>query len=713
MSPTHAETIDTAINRQQASKFVAELIVSRRHIQSYPQDHPAVSVALHKTIASLSTLVARGGILNLGVSRQGLLLQHETLSPEFSKFREFADVLSSFGIISISFSDGLIPEEIISFCTIINRPRSEVWEEGGIKHALMNAGIIGIRIQVIDPSVFNLTDDLDTGYQSDPWEIFVRKLLDGYFSVPAEKILQLLIAPPEELAREFGDIVNDITDEAKGQLINSMAGFFLAMAEQQKVSDLREELFDKIAAFIAGMPPKLRGNFIQNICKASESMTGFSEELLTRIPGDAFLEAMQYVATHDGNLPEMLVKLMQRLSSHSDSAPDLDAAINAPGGAEKVRVLLKESTFEEFVPPAYQKALMSILATDTLPVKSMEALEDLQKTLDYDHLEGKIGDIIFEIIKGIPSGERGDGIRNNLMGLASHHLMNGDFHSLDKTCRIIIDEGNELASAALFDPGFIQEVLDAASMLGRDRFQDIRSIICTVGQPFVEPLMERLFSEENRSMRRFWFDCLGDLGETVRTAAMERLNDDRWFVVRNLIIMLRAFSDPEVQRQIKRLVNHPNSKVSKEAIKSLLSYGDPAADRILLQDLESSDPERKLVAVQIAEMSSDPKVVDRLLVIIESSGIRDYGLELKKAAVQTLAQIGDPRVLPKLKEILFTARLLHPGKHAQLKISIIRALPKFPALLSGPLLEEIAANGGKSLASEALEALKALQGYAP
>jgi len=199
----------------------------------------------------------------------------------------------------------------------------------------------------------------------------------------------------------------------------------------------------------------------------------------------------------------------------------------------------------------------------------------------------------------------------------------------------------------------------------------------------------------------------------TRNAALERLDDERWFVVRNLIIMLRAFNDQEVQRQMRRLVNHPNSKVCKEAMKNLLSYGDPAADKLLLQDMEGSDTERKLVAVQVAEMSSNPKVVDNLLAIIESGGIREYGLELKISAVQALAGIGSPQALPKLKEILSTGRWLHSGKHVQLKIAIIRALPRFPAPLSRPLLEEIAATGGKPLASVAIEALKGLQGVAP
>jgi HEAT repeat protein len=713
MTQTPAASTESASKRRQGATFVAELIIFRRHLQHYPANHPSVTTALNKTLASFTLLIADGRGFTLGVGRQGLLLQNEPLGADISKFREFAGTLSSFGVITITFGAGLQPEELHAFNSIINLPRNEVWESGGIRRVFENSGIHSIKIQVIDPSVFTLTDEIGAAYTVDPWEIFVRKLLDGYFSVSQERLLQLFSAPPAELAGEFGAIIAGIPEEVHQQSIRNLADFFVSLAERQGIVGLQDDLLDKIASFIAGIPANLRYDFILNICKSSETATGFSEELLQRIPGDAFMEAMNSVATHGGNIPEMLLKLMQRLSLQTGSTPDLDAAIAAPGTAEKVRVLFRESAVEEFVPPAYQKALMEILATDTLPAESMHALDELNKTLEYDHLEYKIGDIISEIIREIPAGERGDGIRSNLMGLASHYLMKGDFNSLERTCRIILEEMDEMQSAALFDPGFIQEILDAASVLGRDKFQDIRSIICTVGHPFVIPLMERLFAEENRSLRRLWFDCLSDLGEMVRSAALERLNDERWFVVRNLIIMLRAFNDQEVQRQVRRLVNHPNPRVCKEAMKSLLSYGDPMVDKLLLKDLEGDELGRKLVAVQVAEMSNNPKVVDNLLAIIESGSIREYGLELKISAVQALAAIGNPQALPKLKEILSTVRLLHPGKHAQLKTAIIRALPRFPSDLSRPLLEEIAATGGKTLGPIAYEALKGLHGDAP
>ncbi|HTP65739.1 MAG TPA: HEAT repeat domain-containing protein [Geobacteraceae bacterium] len=712
MSSTTATMTDPAIERQQATAFVTDLIVCRQHIQSYPEAHPVTTAALRKTMDSLAPLIAKGEPLTLGISRLGILLKGETLAPEMAKFRDFAAHLASFGIITVTFSADPSPEDIKLINGIISRPRKDIWESGGIKHAISSAGIGSIKVEAIDPSVFTLTDELRpglSGESADPWEIFVRKLLDGYFSVSREKMEQLIVQTPGELGRNFTAILANMPEEAHYHTMFAMSEFFIAMANRQGGSGIDEEALTKIASFITEISPQLRRAFILNICNSSRSTSGFSERLLQRLPGDALLEAMHSVATYGDKIPELVLQIMQRLSASAELTQALDAAITGPDSTERVRGLLRESGFEQFIPPAYQNALKTILATDSLPVSDKLRLDDLRKTLESESLETKINDIILEIIRVIPPAERGDGIRRNLSGLITSYLSARDFRSLEKSCRIINDEVPKGGSDAFFDPLFVNEVLDSVSSLGRENYQEIHSVIKAVGNPFVVPLLERLFAEANRLTRRFWFDCLNDLGEMVRKPALERLNDDRWFVVRNLVILLRNFNDQEVQRQIRRLVNNPHPRVRLEVLKNLYCYRDPMADSILSQDLESQDPARKLVAIQVAEMSNSPEIIRKLLAILDSGGIRDYGLENKSAVVQTLAGIGDAQILPKLKELLFSISLLHPGKHARLKAAIIRALPRFPASQARPLLEEIIASGGKTLAPLAADMLKGLR----
>jgi len=288
MSSTTAAILDPAFKRQQAITFVTDLIISRHHIQSYPESHPIVAAALQKTIASLAPLISDGKLFTLGITRRGVLYKSEVLGPEIVKFKDFAILLASFGIITITFTGDLLAKDIHLLNSIISRPRMEIWETGGIIHAFASAGIQAISVQAIDPSVFNLTEGHTPKPGSepgDPWDIFVRKLLDGYFSVSHERMLQLLLAPPDELAKEFDAILTTIPEEAQYLTIKYLADFFTAQAQQQGIKTLNENALDKIASFIATISPRLRRDLILNICKSTGTVTGFKDRLLQRLPG--------------------------------------------------------------------------------------------------------------------------------------------------------------------------------------------------------------------------------------------------------------------------------------------------------------------------------------------------------------------------------------------------------------------------------------------
>jgi HEAT repeat protein len=708
--------LEPETERQLAIAFVAELIISRRVIQSYPESHPAITAKLEKVTERLAPLVAGGRTVTFGITREGLMLNRELLETHTAKFMEYANLLASFGIIALSFSGAVQPEEFRGFNRIVSTPRNEIWSTGGIHAALADAGISSIKAQAIDPSVFILTDqmgDESEDEQADPWDIFVRKLLQGYFSIPRERLLQLLAAPPEDLAREFDTILFGVPEEVRRQTLKALADFFAGLAEMRGISALQEETLDKICAFITGLSPEMRTDFIINICRSATTTTGFSEQLIPKLPGEDLLRVMESIATHGENIPELTLRLMQRLSSRSESTPDLDAAIAREDAPEKVRVLFGKEELERFVPPGYRKTLMTILATDSLPVEELDALNDLRDTLDADRLETKIADIITEIMLVIPLEEQGDGIRRNLADLTTYFLNNADFNSLARICRILFDSDEASGEHTFIDPGFIQKILDAPSFLGRENYRGIRSIITTVGRPFVSPLIDRMANEEDRGLRRFWFDCLGELGEMVRDVAMERINDTRWYLVRNLLILLRTFNDDEVKLQVRRLARHHHPRIRSEAIKNLIYYQDPTADRLILHEIDSADPARRLAAVQNAELSCNPEVIGRLIAILETGSFKEYTLEVKCAAVQSLAACATVQALPGFIRILRSTSLFNLVRLNQLKIEIIRVLPLFPADQVCPVLRELAASGGKTIAPIAAKALKGFKECTP
>lgn len=712
---SRAVPVDKSAELQQAASFAADLIVCRSQIQFYPDSHPAVTAALDKTIRRLAPLLAGGKPLTLGITRKGLLLKETLIEPNNVKFREYAALLASFGVIAISFTEAVQTEDLIKFNRIINCPRNEIWESGGIIHSFDIADIRAIQVQAIDLSIFTLTDQIirDKDRESaDTWEYFVKKLLQGCFSSSPDKIRELLSAPPAQVAGELASMLEGVPEEARQYTIKALAECYVGQSQRADTNIIDDISLNKVSAFISGLDPKVRCDFILNICNSAHATTDFSERLLNKLPEEGLQEVVQAVAIQGAHASDMILNLLRRLASHSETAPDMDAAISETGVGNKVQALMREADLEQYIPQRYLQTLTAILATDKLQDSEYALLDGLRATLNADQMESKVTDIIDELVMIIPPAEQGEGLRANLLSQMEYFLKGQDFSSLAKVCRIL-GGGQGEDGTELFNNDFVQQILNSAAILGRDRFPAIREIITAVGAPFIEPLIEKLASEENRSLRRFWFDCLSGLGEMVRNAALVRLNDEQWFVLRNLLVMLRNFSDPEVVQEVRKLTVHKHPKVRSEALRNLLHYQDPAADMLILSELQHSDPARKLAAVQVAEMSRNKDVMQQLLSILDTTGISDFQLELKSAIVQTLSNAGNPLALPKLLNIISSSPLLHRSKHALLKIEVIRALSRFKPEYVRPILLKISGMPNDPLAVHAAEALKILDGAVP
>lgn len=709
--------IEISAEHRQLAAFVADLIVCRSQIQFYPDSHPAVSAALNKAIVRLQPLIHGGKPLTLGVTRQGLVFHETTFDPKNDKFREYASLLSSLGIIAISFTDAVQPEDILRFNRIINRPRNEIWELGGIIHAFEIDIIRSIRVQAIDLSVFTLTGNIGGSGDTktvDMWDSFVRKLIQGCFSSSEESMQDLILAPPEILAGKLVSMLGGIPEDARQLTLKALADFYVGQSVDCAPEKINHDSLDELTAFISGLDPKIRCDFIVNICNSQHATADFNERLLHKLPEDGLQEVVQAVAQQGAHVSEMLLNLLKRLASHSEMTPDTDSALtdsalSGPEVGSKVGTLLREADLEQYIPQNYLHTLTSILATDKLPDAEAGILNKLQATLETDRLENKITEIINVIVTAIPDAGQSEGVRSNLLGQVGFYLKRGDYISLAKVCRIIIN-GFADHCETVFSSEFVGRILDAASTIGRDRLSEIRELVNMVREPFVEPLIEKLIKEENRSLRRFWLDCLENQGDLARQAALSRLSNGEWYVIRNMLLILRNFSDQEVVHVVRRFAEHKHPKVRSEALRNLLHYRDPAADKVILADLRDSDPARKLAAVQIAEMSHSKEVMQELLDVLERTGITDYQLELKIAVVQTLASIGSPSSLPTLLNIISSTPLLHRSKQAQLKIEVVRALSHFHPDYVRPILEKISTTPEDRLAVHAAEALKHIDG---
>jgi hypothetical protein len=152
----------------------------------------------------------------------------------------------------------------------------------------------------------------------------------------------------------------------------------------------------------------------------------------------------------------------------------------------------------------------------------------------------------------------------------------------------LLDQGLEedlvsLLAAAPADSSVVRELW---SLLARpDRIETLlaqenldEGVLQTVGGQLspeaISILLDVLSESESRSVRRRAFDLLAHIGVGVEAALVARLDDSRWYVVRNLLALAQRLERVPTGVDMTPFLEHEDSRVRKEAL--LLAVRDPA-----------------------------------------------------------------------------------------------------------------------------------------
>ena len=679
---------DLAARQKQAVAFLNQLSICRRQVLAYGAGHPVVCAAVEKALELLVPVTPNGASFTLGVARHAFMVGEEFLERQNVKLVQYASLLSGLGILTLTFAAGLPAAELHRFSLLTGRSRDEVWQEGGIGPVFTAAGITLIGVQGIDPSLFSLCEAIPAGRErSDPWERLLRSLLDDGFPISREKLLPMLSGDPAQLAAALNSLMAGLGDTLCLAGVQSVALTLADFARQTEPSEPDRGVMRKLVTFVSNLSPQLRRDFLATFLITAQGDTRLYEEFFELLPDEMVSDALNASIAHGADIPQLVLKLMHRLTQESaGSACGTDSP--EPAQLEKgLQVLLRKDEFEKYVPAAYQAVLAAIITDGCLGEADEIELVRLRETLHPDRLEAKSADVIVEIMGTLAPEEQGSGLQSSLAEMAAYFLNNGDFGTL---ARVLAQLHSEELLRSIFTPACVIKIFNGLAPGGRDRQREVHDVLVAAGRPFVVPLLERLALEHDRSLRRFCFDCLRDLGTMARDAALERLQDERWFFVRNLLVLLRAFPDHEVQRAVRRCMEHPHPKVRHEALKNILQFQDPLAEQFQLRELENNEGAWQIAAVQLAESTRSQAVIDKLFALLEGNGFR-YHLELKCAIVATLAAIGEVRSLARLERILRSRNLLHPVQHGRVKREIVNSLARYPAAAVRSLIAEFGA----------------------
>jgi hypothetical protein len=211
-------------------------------------------------------------------------------------------------------------------------------------------------------------------------------------------------------------------------------------------------------------------------------------------------------------------------------------------------------------------------------------------------------------------------------------------------------------------------------------FKTLERIVPLVGEAAAAPLLDVLATAESRGTRRGLLAQLAKMGPAIGPTVVTRLEDPRWYVIRNLLTLLEEIGAP-LAFSAARFMRHADARVRLQAVKLQLKLPE-GRDEALVAGLADQDPRTLRLALGLAiavERCPDAAVpllvgraTDRSLATdLRVLAIRALGHTAVPAALETLLQLtsagrtlfGRERLPPKSPELLVALAALATGWH--------------------------------------------------
>ena len=185
--------------------------------------------------------------------------------------------------------------------------------------------------------------------------------------------------------------------------------------------------------------------------------------------------------------------------------------------------------------------------------------------------------------------------------------------------------------------------------------KDILSVLGTLGETAVDALLLRLSVEESMSARRRLLAAIVCHGDLALPQILRGLQDDRWFVVRNMATLLGELARESAVEPLAHQLRHPDRRVRREVARAVAKIGGRHVPRFLRECLSDPDPVVRQAAAAFLGAARDHLALQRLVAIADERSRDAEEHELRKTAIQALGQLGNRVAVPVL------ARLMHRG----------------------------------------------------
>ncbi len=146
---------------------------------------------------------------------------------------------------------------------------------------------------------------------------------------------------------------------------------------------------------------------------------------------------------------------------------------------------------------------------------------------------------------------------------------------------------------------------------------------------------------------------------------IERLNDSRWYVIRNIVYVLGRIAHQGVERALDRALHHEDVRVRKEAVRALGNIESPTSRAYLISAFRDPDAGVRIQAAMTLAMKRDDRAAQSILGMIQSSEFSKRDTNERQAFFEALGRCGSDSLVPRLEAILTRGGLFRSGNEEE------------------------------------------------
>ena len=631
-------------------KGIKELSLTIKTMGIYPSDHPAIKDSVERLYATMEGFLKASPELKLEIAQKNLMVDGHFLDKTNEIFRDVALRFHRRGIASVTFKKGLSLEELRMFLEIASAEPKVLQKSGEFLRLFQEKKISHIDIVEIDyQKIFGVGKEIGEAAEVEKvrseeeiWIDLIRGL-DLYSGLKLGEVehnfLLHLEDDPGKMAIYLESVaskgslgISDLGGVAVRRVVNNIGNYIFNNFPQE-----REVHRKKLAEAVSRLDPKLRLQLIDAEIDIQPGQIDVVTEVVPDLSNSVIVEMMTLVVSNEGRVTERLMKFFHKLVSEEErkkeviilfgeSLADMSGAEDSLYMRRLIENLFLSKPTDDFISEMYRKTLKEL----NEQLYSISGMKEYVDSLNEKKIEEQASTALMDLIRLETESSEYVEIAKSLSKAAMDFLLTGRYEEAKEIIEVLIEEvGPEKgktdeerkackeAMEKLKDIGIVHDLVAALRDWGKEKYETIHFILLQMGEIVVVPLLEALGRETDRSLRKKIISVIVGLGEKAIPEIVKRFSDENWYVVRNMVRILREIGTEKSAHYLNILLKHEDPRVRKEVVYTLSGIGGREAFSLISQLTFDPDGEVRRSAIKYLGVMKNKGAVPLLLKLID------------------------------------------------------------------------------------------------